>query len=249
MTQGTDDLPMGWQKVRKYRRRCFGKKRKWDNVFISPDGLRFRSRVQLDLFLQSEVKVRSDPLSSIDVSLKNNNKKLTCVKPRSLKEKIFIVDAMRSFNSCHEDVYDPQLKGGIHDEQLLHSNFSSTESLAGDLLEENDDLEGLDVQNLPVPEVVKEDTPVKFKSWLASEPFCPNNNYNHWRFLHKKMKDKGKSSCSLVGSFQSLDLNIGYQERFKENVKIVQENEVDTTEDVTDMCDEEIEEYFSDCHN
>merc|ERR1712098_244586 len=239
MSHGKDDLPLGWQKIRKYRRRCFGKKRKWDDVFISPDGLRFRSRVQVDLFLQSEVKIRTD------VSLKNN-KKSTCVKPRSLKEKIFVVDVMRSFNSHHEDVYDPHMKSGILDEQLLHSNFSSTESLVGDLLEENDDLEGLGGQNLPMQEIVKEDTPVKYKSWLASEPFCPNNNFNHWRFLHKKMNDKGKSSCSLVGSFKSLD--IGDRERFKEYVKIVQENEVDTT-DVSNKCDEEIEDYFSDCDN
>jgi len=200
MTQGTDELPLGWQKVRKYRRWCFGKKRKWDDVFISPDGLRFRSRVQLDLFLQSEVNIRTNSLSSTDVSMKNN-KKSTCVKPRSLKETIFVVDVMRSFNPHHEDVYDPHLKSGILDEKLLHSNFSSTESLVGDLLEENDDLEGLDLQNLPIQEIVKEDTPVKFKRWLASEPFCLNNDYNHWRFLHKKMNDRGKSSCSLIGSF------------------------------------------------
>jgi len=38
------------------------------------------------------------------------------------------------------------------------------------------------------------------------------------------------------------------KERFKEYVKIVQENEVNTT-DVTDMCHEEIEDYFYDCDN
>ena len=155
-TQETEDLPLGWKKLRKFRRCIFGRKRKWDDYYISPDGRKFRGRVQLEKFLQTE----KDPLSSSDASLQIN-RKLMGVKPRSLKEKILVMDLMRNYNSHYEDVFDPQRTSGIPDEKLLHSNFSSTESLVEDFLGEIEDSKGLGEDLIPFAPIVKEDTPTK----------------------------------------------------------------------------------------
>jgi len=232
------DLPLGWQKLRKFRRYIFGRKRKWDDSYISPDGRKFRSRVQLERFLQTE----NDPLSSSDESL-TNNRKMTRVKPRSLKEKVLVMDLMRSFNSHYEDVYDPQKTSSILDEKLLHSNFSSTESLVEDTLEEIEDRKDLgEEEKIPFAQIVKDDTPAKYRSWLVPEKFCPNNNFNHLRFLHQHQKTNNrKKSCSSLA--QSFDT--GDKEKYKEFVKIVQENEIDQL-GAAQITDEEIEDYFSD---
>ena len=236
-TQESEDLPLGWQKLRKFRRYIFGRKRKWDDSYISPDGHKFRSRVQLERFLQTE----NDPLSSSDASL-TNNRKMTRVKPRSLKEKVLAMDLMRSFNSHYEDVYDPQRTSGNLDEKLLHSNFSSTESLVEDTLREIEDRKDLGEEKIPFAQIVKDDTPAKYKSWLVPEKFCPNNNFNHLRFLHQHQKTDNikKSSSSLAQSFDT-----GDKERYKEFVKIVKENEIDQL-GAAQISEDEIEDYFSD---
>ena len=82
----------------------------------------------------------------------------------------------------------------------------------------------------------------KFKSWLVPEKFCPNNNYNHLRFLHQHQKTNNrKKSCSSLA--QSFDT--GDKEIYKEFVKIVKENEIDQL-GAAQISDEEIEDYFSD---
>ena len=103
---------------------------------------------------------QKDPLSSSDASLQIN-RKLMGVKPRSLKEKILVMDLMRNYNSHYEDVFDPQRTSGIPDEKLLHSNFSSTESLVEDFLGEIEDSKGLGEDLIPFAPIVKEDTPTK----------------------------------------------------------------------------------------
>jgi len=236
-TLESEDLPLGWQKLRKFRRFIFGRKRKWDDSYISPDGHKFRSRVQLERFLQTE----NDPLSSSDESL-TNNRKMTRVKPRSLKEKVLVMDLMRSFNSHYEDVYDPQRTSGILDKKLLHSNFSSTESLVEDIVGETEDRKDLGDEQIPFAQIVKEDTPAKYRSWLVPEKFCPNNNFNHLRFLHQHQKTNIiKKSCSSLA--QSFDA--GDKEKYKEFVQIVKENEIDRL-GAAQIIDEEIEDYFSD---